>query len=193
MDTGKQDGTDYEALPNGDRETQSANILIGIAGEEESGNLPVSPENFDVPSDNSAVVLENTKTTKASNKILGEIAKETEKQTRRRRAHSWDDPPKTLEEAELRRIQQNLAHREKLIKILRTLFLIQMVFMNVIVLVIVLWVALGFTWLNDVSVEVLSEISGITKFYVTAVLVELLGGIIFIVQSVFRDKKDEMK
>ena len=68
-----------------------------------------------------------------------------------------------------------------------------MIFMNVIVLIIVLWVALGFTWINDVSSEILSEISGMTKFYVTAVLAELLGGVIFIVHSVFRDKKDEMK
>lgn len=190
MDTGRQDGTDHEVSPHGDEEIQSADILSEIAGAEESGHLP---DNSEVSSGNPDVASENTETTKTSNKILGEIAKETEKRTRRRQEHSWDNPPKTLEEAELRRIQQNLTHREKLIKILRRLFLIQMIFMNVIVLIIVLWVALGFTWLNDVSSEILSEISGMTKFYVTAVLAELLGGVIFIVHSVFRDKKDEMK
>lgn len=186
MATGRQDGTSPEVSSHDGEEEQSADILSGIAGAEESGNLSASPNNSDA-------AQESTEATKASNEILGEIAKKTEKKTRKSKEHSWDNPPKTLREAGLRRIQQNLSHRENLIKILGILFLIQMVFMNVIVLAIVLWVALDLTWLNDVSLGALSEISGMTKFYVTAVLVELLGGIIFIVQSVFRDKKDEMK
>lgn len=185
MEAGRQNGTSHEVSPHGDEETQSADILSGIAGAEEVENS--------ASSENSGAASENTEATKASNEILGEIAKETEKRTRRRKAHSWDDPPKTPEEAGLRRIQQNLSHREKLIKIVGALFFAQMTFMNVIVLAIVLWATLDFPWLNKVSPGILSEISGMTKFYVTAVLAELLTGIIFIVQSVFRDKKDEMK
>lgn len=64
----------------------------------------------------------------------------------------------------------------------------QLFFMNVVVIVIVLWVVLELPFLRAVENNTLTILVDMMKYYITAVLVELLGGIIYIVHNVFSDK-----
>lgn len=82
----------------------------------------------------------------------------------------------------------NLEERKKLLSILKFLFGAQLFFMNVVVIVIVLWVVLELPFLRIVEDNTLTILVDMTKYYITAVLVELLGGIIYIVHNVFSDK-----
>lgn len=82
----------------------------------------------------------------------------------------------------------NLEERKKLLNILKFLFGAQLFFMNVVVLVIVLWVVLELPFLRTVDDNILTILVDMTKYYITAVLVELLGGVIYIVHNVFSDK-----
>ncbi len=82
----------------------------------------------------------------------------------------------------------NLEERKKLLNILKMLFSIQLIFMNVVVLLIVCWCIFEIPFLRTVNQEILTLLVDLSKYYVTAVLVELLGGIIYIVHNVFSDK-----
>lgn len=83
---------------------------------------------------------------------------------------------------------QKLAERKVLLVILAVLLGIQLFFMNAIVLLIVLWSSIDSEFFRELNAGVLSCILDFTKYYVTAVLVELLGGIIYVVHRVFSDK-----
>lgn len=86
--------------------------------------------------------------------------------------------------------QQKLEERKTLLTILSTLLGIQIFFMNVVVLLITVWCVFSFGCFRQVDATILSGIFDFTKYYVTAVLVELLGGIIFIVHNVFSEKTE---
>ena len=100
--------------------------------------------------------------------------------------------PKTPSARELlrKKEQQKLEERKTLLRILSTLLGIQIFFMNVVVLLIAVWCVFDFDFFREVDANILSGIFDFTKYYVTAVLVELLGGIIFIVHNVFSEKTE---
>lgn len=94
----------------------------------------------------------------------------------------------TLKDLMIKKKSQNLAERKTLLWILASLLGIQLLFMNAVVLLIVFWCVFNWKFFHELSAEVLTCIFEFTKYYVTAVLVELLGGIVYIVHSVFSDK-----
>lgn len=99
-----------------------------------------------------------------------------------------DKPTPTLKELAAKKQNQNLAERKILLFILAVLLGIQLLFMNAVVLLIVLWSLFDWEVFRELDTDVLKCILDFTKYYVTAVLVELLGGIIYIVHRVFSDK-----
>lgn len=99
-----------------------------------------------------------------------------------------DKPTPTLKELAAKKQNQNLVERKILLVILAVLLGIQLFFMNAVVLLIVLWNIFDWEVFRDSDTDVLKYILDFTKYYVTAVLVELLGGIIYIVHRVFSDK-----
>lgn len=94
----------------------------------------------------------------------------------------------TLKDIAIKRKNQNLEERKTLLKILALLLGIQLIFMNAVVSLIVYWCVFDRKVFHELDANVLACIFDFTKFYVTAVLVELLGGIVYIVHSVFSDK-----
>lgn len=94
----------------------------------------------------------------------------------------------TLKDIAIKRKNQNLEERKTLLKILALLLGIQLFFMNAVVFLIVYWCVFDRKVFHELDADVLACIFDFTKFYVTAVLVELLGGIVYIVHSVFSDK-----
>ena len=102
-----------------------------------------------------------------------------------------DQPPlstiRNMRELRVKKGEQNLDERKQLLNILKILFTIQMIFMNAIVLLIILWGGLKLSFLRD-DMEHLEAVIDMTKAYITAILVELLGGIIFIVHNVYSDR-----
>ncbi len=97
-------------------------------------------------------------------------------------------PTLTLKEIAAKKQNQNLAERKVLLIILAVLLGIQLLFMNAVVLLIVLWSLFDWECFRELDANVLKCILDFTKYYVTAVLVELLGGIIYIVHRVFSEK-----
>ena len=87
--------------------------------------------------------------------------------------------------------EQTLAERKKLLDILRHLFSIQLIAMNIIVFLAIIWCIFDFPYLKSINQDSLNNIVGLIKFYVGAVLAELLSGIIYIVKKVFSDKTIE--
>ncbi len=83
---------------------------------------------------------------------------------------------------------QNLEERSKLLNILKWLFGIQLVFMNLIVALIIIWVIFKCEHFNNVDKEVLGLVVSFVKSYITVVLAELLGGIIYVTHKVFSEK-----
>lgn len=106
-----------------------------------------------------------------------------------------EQPPKiTAAALKAQKGIQNLQERLKLFGVLKVLFGIQMVFMNIIVLLIVAGSFLDLPFTNDLSDDTLKILIGFVKYYITAVLVELLGAIVFVVHNVFSDKTiDKLK
>lgn len=94
----------------------------------------------------------------------------------------------TYKDLALAKKSQNLAERKVLLVIMAVLLGIQLLFMNVIVLLIVLWCVFDHEHFRELDSTVLTCIFDFSKYYVTAVLVELLGGIVYIVHSVFNEK-----
>lgn len=94
----------------------------------------------------------------------------------------------TIKGANIQYQYQKLQERKKLLRILSWLLGIQMVFMNIVVLLIVVWCVFDHKVFRAVDADVLKGILGFTKYYVTAVLVELLSGVLYIVHSVFSEK-----
>lgn len=107
---------------------------------------------------------------------------------KKRKKSDKDKPTLTLKELAAKKQYQNLAERKILLVILAVLLGIQLLFMNAVVLLIVLWSLFDWKVFRELSTDVLKCILDFTKYYVTAVLVELLGGIIYIVHRVFSDK-----
>lgn len=83
---------------------------------------------------------------------------------------------------------QNLEERKKLLDILKILFIIQLVFMNCIVLFIVVWIVFKSKIFNEINSELLKEILLFIKYYISAVLVELLGALVYVIHRVFSAK-----
>ncbi len=108
--------------------------------------------------------------------------------SKKRKKSDKDKPTPTLKELAAKKQNQNLAERKVLLVILAVLLGIQLLFMNAIVLLIVLWSLFDWEFFRELDTDVLKCILDFTKYYVTAVLVELLGGIIYIVHRVFSDK-----
>lgn len=92
-----------------------------------------------------------------------------------------------LKELAAKKRNQNLAERKILLVILAVLLGVQLLFMNAVVLLIFLWSLFDWQIFRELDTEVLKCVLDFTKYYVTAVLVELLGGIIYIVHRVFSD------
>ncbi len=145
-----------------------------IADENGSSNAPTPDTN---PADNSATEGENSSQDTPS-----------EKPKKKKKTPDKDKPTLTLKELALKKQNQNLAERKVLLTILAALLGIQLFFMNAIVLLIVLWCIFHWECFRELDAGVLNCIFDFTKYYVTAVLVELLGGIVYIVHSVFSQK-----
>lgn len=107
---------------------------------------------------------------------------------KKRKKSDKEKPTLTLKELAAKKQYQNLAERKILLAILAVLLGIQLLFMNAVVLLIVLWSLFDWEVFRELNSDVLKCILDFTKYYVTAVLVELLGGIIYIVHRVFSDK-----
>ena len=60
--------------------------------------------------------------------------------------------------------------------------------MNLVILVFLSWIILDIDIFRQVEAEMVKVVSSFLKFYVSAILVELLGGIIYIVHSVYSEK-----
>lgn len=93
----------------------------------------------------------------------------------------------SLEDLKYKKGIQNLDERKKLINVLGIIFAIQLFFMNIIVGLIVSWSIFNFPCFHDINTDLLNILVDLSKYYVTAILVELLGGIIYIVHNVFKD------
>ena len=96
--------------------------------------------------------------------------------------------PLTSKQLLIKKGNQNLAERKVLLIILAVLLGIQLFFMNAVVLLIILYSIFDWDVFRTLDATVLHSILDFTKYYVTAVLVELLGGIIYIVHRVFTNK-----
>lgn len=86
-----------------------------------------------------------------------------------------------------RRIQ-NLGERTELLHALKHLFFLQLAVMNLVVGILILWVVFDFSFFNDIHSADLQVCVSFMKYYISAILVELLGGIIFVVHKVFSEK-----
>ncbi len=86
-----------------------------------------------------------------------------------------------------RRIQ-NLGERTELLRILKHFFFFQLAVMNLVVGALVFCVVFDFKFLNDIQTADLQICVSFMKYYISAILVELLGGIIFVVHKVFSEK-----
>lgn len=115
-------------------------------------------------------------------------SKDSSSGKRNKKKSDKDKPTLTLKEIAAKKQNQNLAERKVLLIILAVLLGIQLLFMNVVVLLIVLWSLFDWECFRELDTDVLKCILDFTKYYVTAVLVELLGGIIYIVHRVFTEK-----
>ena len=62
---------------------------------------------------------------------------------------------------------------------------LQLFFMNLIVAVIVFWVVFDCPKFTTLDTNILGIVLSFLKFYISAVIVELLGGMIYIVHKVF--------
>lgn len=109
-----------------------------------------------------------------------------EKQRKKRKEYSTKKP--TFKDIEKKKQNQHLHERKVLLIIMSILLGLQLLFMNLVVLLIVMWCAFDFKYFRGIDANVLSYIFEFSKYYITAVLVELLGGIIYIVHSVFSAK-----
>lgn len=109
-----------------------------------------------------------------------------EKQRKKRKDNSPKKP--TFKDIEKKKQNQHLHERKVLLIIMSILLGLQLLFMNLVVLLIVMWCAFDFKCFRGIDANVLSYIFEFSKYYITAVLVELLGGIIYIVHSVFSAK-----
>ena len=102
-----------------------------------------------------------------------------------------DISPFTYDMLAKKKGEQTLAERKKLLDILHHLFSIQLIAMNIIVFLAIIWCIFDFPYLKSINQDSLNNIVGLIKFYVGAVLAELLSGIIYIVKKVFSDKTIE--
>lgn len=129
-----------------------------------------------------------------SEELILEIAKtqnsKEEQPKARKDALSKENKSSSISIRDIRKQKgiQNLEERKQLLSILKRLFGIQLVFMNAIVAVLAVWVVFKIPFFNEVEPEVLKEVMSFVRFYITAVLVELLGGIIYITHKVFSEK-----
>ncbi len=96
-----------------------------------------------------------------------------------------------LKELRRKKGHLNLAERQHLLGLLGRLFKIQLICMNIIVFIVIVWAVFDFPFFRELKGEVLSDVMSFMKFYISAVLVELLGGIIFITHKVFTQKLDD--
>ncbi len=86
------------------------------------------------------------------------------------------------------RAELNIKQQKVLLIGLLILFGLQLLTMNIVVILVVIWSIFDFGFFKNIEHGILVEISNLTKYYVTAVLAELLSGIIFIVYKVFSYK-----
>lgn len=172
-----------------DIDKQSENILaelVGSISEKSAANLANSKEKTNENIDNnknSGLKYNNDETHSSDND--GNSVKEYNGKSQKNKR------PVKANDLKAEKGRQNLAERKKLLNILKILFAMQLFFMNIVILLIVGWSALNIGYFKGVDIEILNAIIDLTKYYVTAVLVELLAGIIFIVHNVFKDKTIE--
>lgn len=151
-------------------------IVSEIAKEIAEGKGPVNPsDGDDNPTDN-------------QESRDGDLPKDSSSDKNKKKKSDKGKPTLTLKEIAAKKQNQNLAERKVLLIILAVLLGIQLLFMNAIVLLIVLWSLFDWECFRELDANVLKCILDFTKYYVTAVLVELLGGIIYIVHRVFSEK-----
>lgn len=77
------------------------------------------------------------------------------------------------------------AHKKKLLKLVKRLLFIQIFVMNIVVIGIVSFVVLDVPIFKTLDSEIISQILGFLKFFVGAVLAELIAMLFFIVKNVF--------
>ena len=88
-----------------------------------------------------------------------------------------------------RSANQTLDNREELIQVLKRLFRLQLVFMNIVVVIIAIWSVFDIPWFHEIDLHIYDSLCSFLKYYVSAVLVEMLSALIFIIHQVF-SKKD---
>lgn len=83
---------------------------------------------------------------------------------------------------------QNLQERKTLLILLGVFFAVQLISMNLFVGFLIFWTTCDISWLREMDFELLSIMTSFMKFYISAILVEILGGIIFITHKVYTEK-----
>lgn len=154
---------------------ENLEIVSEIAKEIASENNSPKQENLNETNTNKQAALSDTDVTteKSSNKTT-------------RKTRNKNKP--TAKDLAIQKQAQNLAERKVLLIILAILFGLQLLFMNAIVLFIVLWSIFDWECFRNIDGSILKSILDFSKYYVTAVLVELLGGIMYIVHRVFTSR-----
>lgn len=169
-----------------DIDKQSKDILSELAGSISENRITNSKKrtNKNVDDNKNTKLTYNNDETHSSDEVT-EIEKISDRKLKK------DKKVITANDLKVKKGLQSLNERKKLLGILKTLFVLQLIFMNIVILLIVGWVVLNIDCFKETNIENLNAIIDLTKYYITAVLVELLAGIIFIVHSVFKDKTIE--
>ena len=107
------------------------------------------------------------------------------KSDKKKKKPTKEKPSLSLKALTAKKENQNLAERKILLIILAVLLGVQLIFMNAVVLLIILWGVFDRDSFRELNPDVLRCVLDFTKYYVTAVLVELLSGIIYIITKVF--------
>ena len=150
----------------------------------------IAAENNSIKVQTSREKNESDEKPQNSSKELGTDSSQNDLSTnhnKKRKKDGKDKPTPTLKELAAKKKNQNLTERKILLVILAVLLGIQLLFMNAIVLLIIFWSLFDWKCFRALDTNVLKCILDFSKYYVTAVLVELLGGIIYIVHRVFSD------
>lgn len=84
---------------------------------------------------------------------------------------------------------QKLILRNKLAVAVKHIIWFQLIFFNIIILIIVLAVTSNFSFFRNIDSQMSIQLFEFLKYYISATIVELLGMLIFILHYVFSDSR----
>lgn len=127
-----------------------------------------------------------------SKKIISELKNEKKKNKGKNDSDSLNyyiDSEKEIQRVNLKIItnveNQKLILREKLVVAIKHIIWFQLVFFNIIILIIVLAVTSKAPFFKDIDIELSIRLFDFLKYYISATIVELLGMLVFILHYVF--------